>query len=553
MYLPPEELLNEAAKYAKAIKKHGSIRAAARALKIPESTIRTRLKKAEAPMFIERKLPEPLVRRPYPDRNRYFILTGAQDGSSIHLPFWHALQKYAAWLGDCEIMVSGFTYSKRLFEDHDKRSDKVHFSPEVAPFIVHDRILLGNDADGVEFCAEMNTLPTAARPLSGFQSYTKHRWGIFPHTKVHLESVPTMKHTRAKQLMTTGVVTRPNYIRKKEGIKAMFHHIIGAVLVELCPDGTLFCRHLLASNDVDGNFYDLDRLISPFGVTTSHRAEGLTYGDIHHEKLDHVVALATWGYDRERLQRRREYPSLVQLLQPKHEFFHDLSDFAPRNHHNLKDIHFRFAVHQEGRSANNVADALRDCSTFLREVYRTDSQQVVVESNHDQALVRWLKEADYKTDPENAVFFLECQLSYYKQLANGMASPKIFEDVLRAFGAPEHAAFVDEDSSYVICGDIECGMHGHLGANGSRGSVHAFSKMGAKSNTGHSHSPAIFDGAYVGGVSALLDLVYNRGLSSWLHAHILTYPNGKRTILTMNNGKFHANDIDHRTQVRGSK
>jgi hypothetical protein len=46
---------------------------------------------------------------------------------------------------------------------------------------------------------------------------------------VQLESIPTMKHSRAKQIMTTGTVTLPNYMRKKAGIKAMFHHMIGAV------------------------------------------------------------------------------------------------------------------------------------------------------------------------------------------------------------------------------------------------------------------------------------------------------------------------------------
>lgn len=542
MYLTDEAILKEAKEIVRAIKKHGGIRPASRVLGIPESTLRSKLKRAEKPAFVERKLPESVKKRPYPDKVRYFILTGAQDGSRVH-PFFDALKVFRDWLGNCEIMVSGFTYSKRLFEDHDKRSEKVHFSPEIEPYIVHDRVLIGNDKDGLEFCAEMNTLPTAARPLSGFQSYTRHRWGVFPHTKVHLESVPTMKHRPAKQIMTTGVITRPNYIRKKEGIKAMFHHVIGAVLVELCPDGSIFCRHLLAEDD--GSFYDLDRRVTVNGVTTGHRVEALTYGDIHHEKLDRVVALATWGYDRDKLRRRQNYHSLASYLRPKHEFFHDLSDFAPRNHHNIKDIHLRFAQHHQGGEVDNVEQALSQCAVFLREVSNPFSEQVVVESNHDQAMVRWLKEADYREDPENALFFLHCQTRYYGQLAKGIDSPPIFEQVLRDNGCPESTVFVDEDSSYMICGDIECGMHGHLGANGGRGSVHAFSRMGSKSNTGHTHSPAIFDGAYVAGVSAELDLGYNCGLSSWAHAHIVTYLNGKRTLVSRNGNRFYANDIDH--------
>jgi hypothetical protein len=108
------------------------------------------------------------------------------------------------------------------------------------------------------------------------------------------------------------------------------------------------------------------------------------------------------------------------------------------------------------------------------------------------------------------------------------------------FGCPDDTVFVSEDNSFTICGNIECGMHGHLGANGARATPTQFARAGAKSNTGHTHSPKILDGAYVAGVSGKLDMGYNKGLSSWAHAHIVTYPNGKRAILTMADGQFFA-------------
>jgi hypothetical protein len=260
-----------------AIAIYGGIRPASREIGIPESTIRTRLKKGVADLLVEDpqtefvftsyRAPRPVIYRPMSDRSRYFILTAAQDSSKVHESFLRCLETYAGWLENCEIIISGFTYAKSLFEDHDTRSPKVGFHPLVDPYITHERILMGNDADGIEFCGEMNTLPTAVRPLSGFTTYTRHRWGVFPHPKIQLESVPTMKHSRAKQIMTTGAVTLPNYIRKKAGIKAMFHHMIGAVLVELTPDGAVFARHLIATSLDDGSFYDLDRYITETGVT----------------------------------------------------------------------------------------------------------------------------------------------------------------------------------------------------------------------------------------------------------------------------------------------
>jgi hypothetical protein len=543
--------------YLAAVAEHGGIRAAARALDMPESTLRYRLKQGTLSViqdetevqqtfsFTSNRPLRPKKYAPLGDRPRYFIFTAAQDSSSVHEDFWQALNVYAKYLENCEIIISGFTYSKTLFEDHDTRSPAVGFHPEIDDYITHDPIHIG---DGLVFCGEMNTLPTAVKPLSGFETYTRDRWGIFPHPKVQLVSVPTMKDDRAKQIMTTGAITLPNYIRKKAGIKGAFHHVCGAVLVELAPTGEFWCRHLLASSLEDGTFYDLDLKVTRDGVEEGVRVEALTYGDIHHEKLDPTVAMATWGYDVASSSRIGEYVPegfntdalmpLAEFLQPNFEFFHDLSDFSPRNHHNIKDHHFRFVTHQH--ATGNVEKALIGCANFLSEVERDDCQQIVVESNHDQALVKWLKTADYRDDPENAQFFLTTQANYYGYLAAGNTSPPIFEHVLRDLGCPVDAEFVSEDNSFVICGDIECGMHGHLGANGARATPGQFSKMGRKSNTGHTHSPAILDGAYVAGVSGKMDMGYNKGLSSWAHAHIVTYANGKRAILTMMGGRFFA-------------
>jgi hypothetical protein len=68
----------------------------------------------------------------------------------------------------------------------------------------------------------MNTLPTAVRPLSGLTSYTRGRWGVFPHAKVALETVPAMPGQEPPIIMTTGCCTVENYIPKKAGVKGGF-------------------------------------------------------------------------------------------------------------------------------------------------------------------------------------------------------------------------------------------------------------------------------------------------------------------------------------------
>jgi hypothetical protein len=108
----------------------------------------------------------------------------------------------------------------------------------------------------------------------------------------------------------------------------------------------------------------------------------------------------------------------------------------------------------------------------------------------------------------------------------------------------ENITFLDTDTSFVICpdqaGGIECALHGDQGANGARGGIRQFAKMGRRSNIGHSHSAGIDGGAWQTGTKSKLKLEYNHGLSSWSHSDIVTYPNGKRAVITFFNNKWRA-------------
>ena len=484
--------------------------------------------------FAERQLVNPKQINPLKSKTRRFIFTSAQDESLVHDGFLDALEAYAEWLGDCRIMIAGVTYNKSVWQDGQsrptaKREDAAFFAERVRPYLVWDRIDIGCN---LAFCGEMNTLPTAVNPLAGFEAYTRDRWGIFPHAKQHLQCVATAKDAPTKQLFTTGSVTRPNYVQRKAGIQAEFHHVIGALIVEVTSDDRVFVRQLSTSKDGDGTFYALTRKVTPGGVTVQSGIAALNPGDIHHEKIDPQVMRATFGAG-----------GVMDTLEPAHIFMHDLSDFAPRNHHNIKDPHFIFEQHQNG--TDDVKGALAGCASFLAEVADDAASGWggcvhVVQSNHDNALLRWLKTADYRDDPQNAVFFLRAQLYCYDRMSLGL-SVDVFEHTMRTLTGTDERGdlfyFISEDQSFTIDG-IEYGMHGHLGANGARGNPKTFAKVGKKSTTGHTHTPQIIGGAYVAGTSSLLDMGYNQGLSSWDHSHVIAYKDGHRAIITMKGGEF---------------
>lgn len=462
-----------------------------------------------------------------------WLLTAAQDETEVHMPFWRNLNAYAEHIG-AEVMVGGFTYNKSLFEDHAARSGA--FAEVVRPFIVHDDRMLGP----LMFAGRMNILPTATRPLSGLDGYSRGAWAVFPHAKAQLVSVPSLPGRHPAMIMTTGCCTVPNYIEKKAGLKAEFHHQIGAIIVELDDHGRLFCRQIGTSGD--GNFQDLDAIVRDGQVTLGNRIEQATWGDIHIPKLDPVVARTIWGFDNDSGEIVTT-DTLVHTLKPATQAFHDLFDHQARNHHRRADPHFAAIMVANG--SDKVEAEMRLTARFLRAATFNWSKSVVVASNHNDALQRWLREADPRTDPVNARYWCELNAEIYRRIEAQDREFDIFAHALQRFdpAAFGDVAFVPRNGSYLVCqqaGGIEIALHGDEGPNGARGSALNMNKMAVRINRGHEHSASIVDGVFTSGLCGLMDQGYNSGPSSWSHTQILTYANAKRTLVTIIDGKWRA-------------
>lgn len=466
---------------------------------------------------------------------RRYLLTAAQNDTPVHAQFWANLQAYAQHLG-AEISVGGFSYQLGVFSDHTARNQV--FAEAVRPYLAHQQTSLGP----VTWCAEMNVIPTAVRPLSGLETYTRGKFGVFPHAKIQLVSVPSVEQGGAGILCTTGACTIPNYIEKKAGLKAAFHHQIGATIVEIAEDGAPFMRQISATAD-DGAFQDLDIKVAGGKVSAGHRIEAITWGDIHREKLDPLVARASWGLDLERDEIVDTRDTMLDVLRPRHQFFHDLLDFEARNHHRRGDHAFLFKMVQGG--TDKVEEGVKACSRFLRQTSREWCQSVVIPSNHNDAYPRWLREADPRLDPVNARFWFESNLEIYRAIERDDDAFDVFRWALSRHDERglEDVAFPPRNSSYLICqayGGIENIFHGDQGPNGARGTPLNLSKIALRLNTGHTHSASILDGVYTAGLSGLFEQGYNEGASSWSQSHTLTYANAKRTIVTLQKGRWRA-------------
>lgn len=535
-FMPPDDDMAELIGVAsdverasiEAYQKHGSLAAAARALGRSKTAVQQAIARAR------RKLDERVVAVDSA-RVRLWLLTSAQDDTEVHRPFWNNLLTYARHIG-AEIVVGGFTYQKGLYEDHQTRT--AAFAAEVQLYLRHDNVDLGPAV----FFAKMNILPTAIKPLSGLETHARGKHGIFPHAKIQLVSVPsTVTGVGYAHQMTTGACTVPNYIEKKAGQKAEFHHQIGATIVEVDGAGRFFARQIIATDD--GSFQDLDVVVKRGEVTKGHRVEAITWGDVHREKIDPVVAQACWGID-VKTDTVEPGDTMLDVLRPRHQFFHDLLDFMTRNHHSRDNHHFRFRMIAQG--TDRVEDGVAACARFLRLSERPWCVSVVVPSNHHDAYERWLREADPRKDPANALFWFRSNAAVYEAIERGDSDFDVFRwALIRADPREmEDIIFPPRGGSYVVCqaaGGIECAYHGDEGVNGARGSAQNLIRVASRMNIGHSHSPSILDGIYVAGLCGLMDQDYNNPtLSSWSHTQIVTYTSGKRTLVTLVDGKWRA-------------
>lgn len=456
---------------------------------------------------------------------RRYLVTVAQNNTFVHPQFWQNLRAFAE-RKSAQILVGKISYNKAAWSrkggqvadgDYYAHGDGLWYDPVLEPYFVTEQIKI---APRLVVCAELDIIPTAVNPLGGLDDYTGPNCGIVPHTRLAMKSYATMKHEPAKFMYTTGAVTQRNYIDRRQGQLASFHHVYGALFVEVNEDGTWFVRQINASDD--GSFFDVGDAAPRVAVL----------GDIHIEKADPIALSATLG--------------MLSELQPEHIIIHDLIDFTDRNHHNVNDPHF-LATTLAG-SGGVVEGVFSKAAKFIRTVQMVAPRSfvVVVKSNHDEAYDKWVRDGTNYPDPVNARFWHESNAYVYKAIESKI-KPKVFNWALDRYLKVEgvntdRLVLLEADDSLVI-DNIQYGMHGHLGANGARGGQRAFRQMGIRSFTAHAHWAGIMDGNYQVGVLGKLDMGYNRGLSGWSHTNGLTWPNAKRTLITLQGHEWRGKDL----------
>lgn len=457
-------------------------------------------------------------------KTRKLIITSAQNATPVHEPFWEALLSYAE-AQSAELLVIPLRYKNPTSIFSRKQESQMWWDARVVPYLWNVRKRIN---ENLSLLADIKTEAAASEPLRGFDSISGPESSIFGHTKLQMRVVPVPKNKLPKILTTTGACTVKNYTDTKRGKIGEFHHALAAVVVEF-NDQIFHLRHVNGDAST-GEFTDLLTTYSPRGARKAERPLALIMGDTHVDFIDPRVERATFG------NGNRSGDSIVESLDPRILVFHDLVDNYAVNPHHVGNPFNAIAKLRAGR--NVVAGEVARAIDFVIKRSSLSRPAVVVSSNHDDFLRRWIVKHDWKEDPENAEFYLETALAMVKATklgAGGTETPSPFGMLLAKHAPNVRALSLNE--SYIL-GGVELGMHGEQGPNGARGSIKNLRRIGTRSVIGHSHTPGIDEGCYQVGTSTVLKLEYNNGPSSWLNTHCILHADGKRQLINIINGEW---------------
>ena len=387
-------------------------------------------------------------------------------------------------------------YSKEIFD---------RFEDNIATEFVFNTKLIAQDFK----ISPQQIIPETGLNRFGQKSYSV----IVAAPKQNMVSVARGQGKHPHVIFVTGTINQSSYRNDRAGKIADQDHIMGGLIVEIENSEVFYVRQI--QFDKDGGFYDIANYYCENKITKSI-PEAMICGDMHYPMEDTKAVNAL--------------KECAKITQCKRIFFHDLIDCGSINHHEKDNV-----VARSFRSPNQktLEAELNYVGVKLKEWVKEfpNAELNVVPSNHDNFLNSLFNDGRFVKDEHNAYLGAELFMATLRK-----ENP--FEYYFRDRFGVNTITFLKPNDGYQIKG-IECGMHGHSGSNGAKGSARSHELSYGSCVTAHAHSPAIFRSVYIAGTSSLLEMPYTVGsCSSWLHAFVLIHPNGSRQLIISINGKW---------------
>jgi hypothetical protein len=386
------------------------------------------------------------------------------------------------------------------------------FDPLVKKHLVFDDLRLNSNL----FISTIKISAKMVDPITGMERLGNRNGSfIFASPKQRLKYVAVGNTKLPHALMTTGALTKSNYkttrfMSERTAYISDYDHLMGALIVEIVDNNIFHFRQIQAEHS--GAFVDLAKKYTP-NLVEECSPEAIVLGDLHSGDTDPIAF--------------RCFEDLIKETNPKKIVLHDVHNGSSTNHHNLhKSI-------QEAKNPITLEQELKVLSKDLSYISSLAKEIIVVKSNHEEFLEKFLEAAGYIYQKHNYRLSLELCLA----MLDGHNPVQFALENKFGLKNKEKFTWLKRDDDYKIAG-IQIAAHGDLGNNGSRGNIKMSESSYGACCVGHSHTAQILRSVFVVGTCTKLKLDYNRGASSWTQTSCIIYKNGSRQLINCINGKY---------------
>lgn len=499
------------------------------------------------------------IKRPLPPKGecKYYLITAAQNNTKINSDFFKNLLAVKEHF-NAELLVSRLVYNKNglnTAREKDSVVDENDNQPRYASclnaYLNDDYLELSNDLCWLGYT---NRQITASSPLASSHHRGWDKSFIIPHPKRALESFPISYqgslNNNKKIGYTTGVCTTKNYIECEAGHKAEMYHTYGACLVKVLDDGSSFVYQIVGSNDGNYSIAIFDLLFIGGKKLENQSIEAVIFGDTHHGKL-HGTKVFDDFFGKNNMFKGIHFKKIV---------LHDTLDFESKSYHIEKDYLKRFVQHH--KKQDNVFDELKITVDILNDIKDLGDEVIVVESNHDLHLNKFLNGGWKLDDHTNKLLCLylnyiqyakaivdndirdsfvdRCIYKPFIDIINDLKTfdGDIYEFVCRKIiGLKDNIKFNDSTTDLFIK-NILCGLHGDKGVNGSKGG-NSLKRLSQETLIGHGHGSFTRDFLHsVGFIGVKEKFGYASSANTWTVSFAFINSNGTITHYFYQNGNF---------------
>jgi hypothetical protein len=437
-----------------------------------------------------------------------FVVTTAVTGCAVHQPFLDSLKALCTRENAKLLILVCSDPAKPKDASNDELVDRKLLEETI---ILEDSRLNSN-----LFLSTIKLSAKQLNPTTGLQRIGKKNGSfIYASPKIFLKytSVRNDKNKWPHCIMTTGAITRPEYnsemyMSQRTAYIADHDHKLGAIFVEI-QDHEKYHFTQVECKNTNGEIFFRDNRIEPSGVLSKVKARAFIMGDMHS------------GFSCPKT--KKAWTEIIELTKPEFIAVHDGFNGISVNGWIESDFVAKYLRSKSGLDC--VETELRVFMTELKYYASRCETLLVIPSNHNEWLERWLRKGKFVTDSKNAcigakLFVAMCEghnpLRYALEVLCGM-------DV-------KNIQWLDRNEDFYI-EDIQVNCHGDMGVNGSKGSLQGMENAYPESFSGHSHTAGILRDAWAVGTSGFLQEEYNNGPGTWTNTSGLIYPGGCRALV----------------------